>query len=64
MEIDTEDVVMIKGKDKKRVSGTLAQKIGRNVLTERSRDMKCSNQHSKRVLRRTNQIVVPSRASM
>ena len=36
----------------------------RTISRKRSRNMKCTNQDSKRVLRATNPIAVPSRTSL
>ena len=63
VKIDIGDVVMIKREDKKERK-VEDRRSERTIWRERSRKAKCSNHDSKRVLRATNPIDVPSRTSL
>ena len=63
VKIDIGDVVMIKREDKKERK-VEDRRSERTIWRERSRKAQCSNHDSKRVLRATNPIDVPSRTSL
>ena len=63
VKIDIGDVVMIKREDKKERK-VEDRRSERTIWRERSRKAKCSNHDSKRVLRATNPIDLPSRTSL